>query len=94
MGKISVQSLALEGDEDGDQLRELSDEELQEVDAEQLQYQRAVMEEQIKGMKPNMAAVEEYKRKVSRLVVLFFICTFITHSVWMNYKATYVCRKL
>lgn len=67
VGKISLQSLALEGDEDADQLKELSDAELQDVNTEQLQYQRAVMEEQLKDMKPNMAAVEEYRRKVGDL---------------------------
>ena len=64
MGKVSVQSLALEGEENNEQLKVLSDEELQELDIEELQYKRAVIEEQLKDLKPNMAAVEEYKRKV------------------------------
>jgi structural maintenance of chromosome 4 len=63
LGKISVQSLALEGEETSEQLKMLTDEELRELDIEELQYKRAVIEEQLKDLKPNMAAVEEYRRK-------------------------------
>ena len=46
-------------------LERLSPEQLERVSKEETQYQITVMEERIEQLKPNMAAIEAYHRKVS-----------------------------
>jgi structural maintenance of chromosome 4 len=55
-------------------LKQLSQEELAEVNTEKTQYQITLMEERNQKMTPNMAAIKEYKRKVCGL------CLILNHS--------------
>ncbi len=43
----------------------VSEEELADLDKQTVEYEITVLEERLKQMTPNMAAIEEYKRKVS-----------------------------
>jgi len=51
--------------EEPKELPVLSDEELSEVDTNKLQYAITKLEEQLKQQKPNLTAIQEYKKKVS-----------------------------
>ena len=42
----------------------MGDEELAGLDKQTVEYEITVLEERLKQMTPNMAAIEEYKRKV------------------------------
>lgn len=57
---------AVEG-EQGDQLPTFSAEQLEGVLTDEVQYKITVKEERLAQMKPNMAAIAEYKKKVSFL---------------------------
>ncbi|XP_070539333.1 structural maintenance of chromosomes protein 4-like [Ptychodera flava] len=51
---------------EGEEMKELptlSDDELEGVDPEKIEYEIAVVEEDMQKMKPNMAAIAEYKKK-------------------------------
>ena len=48
----------------GEEVKELGEEELEELDKKAVEYEITVMEERLKQMTPNMAAIEEYRRKV------------------------------
>lgn len=52
------------------QLQTFDAEALRDVDTEKIQYEITIIEEQLNRMKPNMAAILEYKRKVERLFYL------------------------
>jgi len=43
---------------------QLSETDLSAMDKQTAEYEITVLEEQLKQMSPNMAAIEEYKRKV------------------------------
>ena len=51
--------------ENPETLPEYSAEDLAAVDTEDVQYEITVDEEQIAKMTPNLAAIEQYKKKVS-----------------------------
>lgn len=53
------------------QLKPLTPEELAEVDTDDTQYQITLLEEKNQKLNPNMAAIQEYKRKV--LVYLIYL---------------------
>ena len=48
----------------GDEVKELGEAELEALDKKTVEYEITVLEEQLKQMTPNMAAIEEYRRKV------------------------------
>ena len=59
-----ISKLSLESEE----MREMSEEELQGINRQETEYQITMLEERLKQMTPNMAAIEEYKRKVRTLL--------------------------
>ena len=48
----------------GEEMKELGEAELEALDKKTVEYEITVLEEQLKQMTPNMAAIEEYRRKV------------------------------
>ena len=46
-------------------LVELNEEQLANVDSEEVQYEITVCEEQLGKMNPNLAAIQQFKKKVS-----------------------------
>jgi hypothetical protein len=48
------------------ELTELSPEALVDIDKEGVQYEITVLEEKLAQMKPNMAAIAEYRKKVGK----------------------------
>ena len=54
----------------GDEVKELGEAELEALDKKTVEYEITVLEEQLKQMTPNMAAIEEYRRKVWCMVNL------------------------
>ena len=48
----------------GEEVKELGEAELEALDKKTVEYEITVLEEQLKQMTPNMAAIEEYRRKV------------------------------
>ena len=44
---------------------EMTEEELVQIDKQEIEYEITMLEERLKQMTPNMAAIEEYKRKVA-----------------------------
>ncbi|XP_033118260.1 structural maintenance of chromosomes protein 4-like [Anneissia japonica] len=64
--KKEIQKLSLHklrNQEEEEKLEELQEEELNEVNAEEVQYEITVLEEKLAGMKPNLAAIQQYKKK-------------------------------
>lgn len=57
---IQIEKLSLDKD-----LPELQEEQLNMVDKQQNEYQITMLEERMKQMSPNLAAIEEYKKKVN-----------------------------
>ena len=47
-----------------EEMKELGEAELEALDKKTVEYEITVLEEQLKQMTPNMAAIEEYRRKV------------------------------
>ncbi|XP_067017263.1 structural maintenance of chromosomes protein 4-like isoform X2 [Acropora muricata] len=62
LNKLSLQSVSLNGESE-DTLPTLTPDELDKVDKETVQYEITVEEEKLKQMKPNMAAIAEYRKK-------------------------------
>jgi hypothetical protein len=56
------------------QLQTFDADALRDVDTEKIQYEITIIEEQLNRMKPNMAAILEYKRKVESI---YFACKLI-----------------
>ena len=48
---------------------ELTEEQLEALDKKAVEYEITMLEERLKQMTPNMAAIEEYKRKVDHMMV-------------------------
>lgn len=64
----------VEGDQEGE-LKTFTGEELTSAISEDLRYEITVQEEKLAQMKPNMAAIAEYKKKVyedTNLALIFF----------------------
>ena len=47
-----------------EELQTISEEELEEINKEDIQFNITVQEEKLTQMKPNMAAIAEYRKKV------------------------------
>ena len=56
----------IDGKEVGE-LSEVSPEALRDIDKEGVQYEITVLEEKLAQMKPNMAAIAEYRKKVGHI---------------------------
>ena len=65
MSKLSLQNIP--GEEDLEPLKPLENEELETIDAKNLEYEIAVLEEALKQKQPNMAVIKEYLLKVCLL---------------------------
>ncbi|XP_071950231.1 structural maintenance of chromosomes protein 4-like [Antedon mediterranea] len=64
--KKEIQKLTLHkmlGQEEEEKLEELTEEQLDDVNAEAVQFEITVLEEKLTGMKPNLAAIQQYKKK-------------------------------
>ncbi len=46
---------------------EMTGEELDKINKQEIEYQITMLEERLKQMSPNMAAIEEYRKKVSTI---------------------------
>eukprot|EP01135_Chromosphaera_perkinsii_P000185 Nk52_evm6s39 gene=Nk52_evmTU6s39 len=64
--KLEIRKTGLETEEEEQELpelKELSEEEISNVDAEKLEYDIKVIEQTLEGLKPNLQAIDEYKAK-------------------------------
>ena len=50
---------------DKEDMPEMTEEELDKINKQEMEYQITMLEERLKQMSPNMAAIEEYRKKVS-----------------------------
>lgn len=62
-----LQLSPISGQEVGE-IAAIPDEELAELDKEAIQYEITVLEEKLAQMKPNMAAIAEYRKKVTKKI--------------------------
>ena len=58
---FQIAKLSLEKDD----IPEMNEEELEQINKQEIEYQITMLEEKLKQMTPNMAAIEEYRKKVS-----------------------------
>ena len=72
MSKLSLQNIP--GEEDLEPLKPLENEELETIDAKNLEYEIAVLEEALKQKQPNMAVIKEYLLKVCLLKLVSKHC--------------------
>ena len=71
LGKLRLHEI----DEDGKtELEQFEKEKLEDVDKEEEQYAITVLEEKKAQMKPNMAAIAEYKKKVCEVLICLVFC--------------------
>ena len=52
---------------------EMTEEELDKINKQEMEYQITMLEERLKQMSPNMAAIEEYRKKVSTTTPLISV---------------------
>ena len=71
--------------DDNAELEVFEKEKLEETDKEEEQYAITVLEEKKAQMKPNMAAIAEYKKKVIFLYFFYYyckqFCTLLAHGL-------------
>lgn len=51
-------------EEEGNELATMEPEQLQELDPKQLEYQLTVLQDRLQESKPNLAVIQEYRKKV------------------------------
>lgn len=68
-------------DGEAEQLAVLSPEQLVSVDTENIPYQITLVEEKLAKMKPNMAAIGEYRKKVVKTILVCGMVAVLIHIV-------------
>jgi hypothetical protein len=58
------------GEESVGELKQLTEEDLKQVDIKELQYKVSLLEDKLRASQPNLGAIKEYKQKV---IVIFVI---------------------
>jgi hypothetical protein len=59
------------GEECVKELKQLTKEELKQVDIEELQYKVSLLEDKLRASHPNLAVIKEYKQKVITFVISY-----------------------
>lgn len=76
---MELTEIPVEKDEEEEmELVVLEPEALDELDPKQLQYQLTILEEKLAQSKPNLAVIQEYRKKVGMKVFMFEICPFLS----------------
>ncbi|XP_076044466.1 structural maintenance of chromosomes 4-like protein gluon [Oratosquilla oratoria] len=63
MKKLELQDVPLDDEEEPPQLATIPPEELEKIDPKQFDYELTVLEERLAVAKPNLAAIQEYRKK-------------------------------
>lgn len=75
----------IDGKEVGE-LTELTPESLTDIDKEGVQYEITVLEEKLAQMKPNMAAIAEYRKKVGEVLTKAECVTLLNSILLVKFK--------
>ena len=79
LSKLELQEIPFDRDtEDPVELNTLAEEELLKIDPKKLGHDLSVLEEKLALVKPNLAVLQEYRKKVGKLF------TFLSQNIFLN----------